>query len=485
MAEQNSAAADAATLGREGAEVAARSRVFKKELGLRDLVLTQIMYVVGTAWVGTAAKLGHAHIVFWLLAILTFYLPQGAVVVYLNRLMPLEGGIYQWAKMGFNNFVGFLVAWNLWVYAVIVMSSMGLVVTAGLGYATGAAWLSSSKPVVTLVSTVMMIAMMLATVRGLSLGKWVHNAGGVMIMVAFALLIALPFWHVARGTLPAYHPFTVARPAFTLLSLNIFGKMAVGAFSGLEYAAIVAGECRDPARTISRSIIIATPITALMFILGTSAVLAFVKIDDINLISPIPQVLTTGFRSTGLAAIIAPAAILMIVGRTIANVSFTFTGNTRLPMVAGWDHLLPGWFTRLHKRYRTPVNSVIFVGVLTLSFALVGLVGVGAQESFQLLENAAGIFYGFTYVALFAIPLFGMRAAHKRPPLWLKLASGAGLFVTLLYCVLSVFPIIDVASWLSFSLKIITVIVVANLIGAAIYLAAERRKTHDASTDAT
>jgi amino acid transporter len=474
---EETATAAAATLRREGEDVAARSHVFKKELGLRDLVLTQIMYVVGTAWVGTAAKLGHAHIVFWLLAILTFYLPQGAVVVYLNRLMPLEGGIYQWAKMGFNNFVGFLVAWNLWVYAIIVMSSMGLVVTAGLGYATGADWLSSSKPVVTLVSTVMMIAMVLATVRGLSLGKWVHNAGGVMIMVAFALLIGLPFWHVARGTLPAYHPFTVALPTFTLLSLNLFGKMAVGAFSGLEYAAIVAGECRDPARTISRSILIATPITALMFILGTSAVLAFVKIDDINLISPIPQVLTVGFRSTGLAAVIAPAAILMIVGRTVANVSFTFTGNTRLPMVAGWDHLLPGWFTRLHRRYRTPVNSVIFVGVITLSFALAGLVGVGAQESFQLLENAAGIFYGFTYVALFAIPLFGMRIAGQRPPLWLKLASAAGLLVTILYCVLSTFPIIPVPNRLSFSLKIITVIVVANLVGAAIYLAAERRKT--------
>jgi amino acid transporter len=474
-------AAEAAALRSERDEIKARSAVFKKELGLRDLVLTQIMYVVGTAWVGTAAKLGHAHIVFWLLAVLLFYLPQGAVVVYLNRLMPLEGGIYQWAKMGFNNFVGFLVAWNLWVYAIIVMAAMGLVVTKGVGYATGAAWLGSSKWVVSLVSTVMMFAIVLATIRGLSLGKWVHNAGGVMIMGAFALLIVLPFWHVARGTLPEYHPFAAALPTFTLLNLNIFGKMAVGAFSGLEYAALVAGECRDPARTISRSILIATPITALMFILGTSAVLAFVRIEDIDLISPIPQVLTMGFRSTGIAAVIAPAAILMIVGRAVANVSFTFTGNTRLPMVAGWDHLLPAWFTRLHHQYKTPVNSIIFVGLFTLAFALAGLIGVGEQEAFQLLDNAAGIFYGFAYLTLFAIPLFGMRAAGKRPPLWLKLASAAGLLVTLLYCVLSIFPIIDVTSWLSFSLKIVAVIVIANLIGVAIYLSAERRKTKGAS----
>ena len=62
---------------------------FRKELGLTALVLSQIMYVVGSGWVGTAAKLGTGHIVFWLAAIALFYLPQAAVVIYLNRLMPL------------------------------------------------------------------------------------------------------------------------------------------------------------------------------------------------------------------------------------------------------------------------------------------------------------------------------------------------------------------------------------------------------------
>ena len=44
----------------------------KKELGLRDLVLTQIVFVVGGSWVGTAAKLGPSHLAYWLLALLLF-----------------------------------------------------------------------------------------------------------------------------------------------------------------------------------------------------------------------------------------------------------------------------------------------------------------------------------------------------------------------------------------------------------------------------
>src|SRR5437763_13348421 len=87
-------------LDRAERDVEQQSAALKKPLGLRDLVLTQILFVVGSSWVGTAAKLGHAHLFFWLLAIVLFYLPQGAVVIYLNNRLPLEGGVYDWEKFG-------------------------------------------------------------------------------------------------------------------------------------------------------------------------------------------------------------------------------------------------------------------------------------------------------------------------------------------------------------------------------------------------
>src|ERR671935_893334 len=100
MAEDAGLTGELAEVRREEGRIEERSAVFRKELGLTDLVLTQIVFVVGTIWVGTAAKLGDQQLFFWLLAIVTFYLPLAAVVIYLNRLMPLEGGLYQWAKLG-------------------------------------------------------------------------------------------------------------------------------------------------------------------------------------------------------------------------------------------------------------------------------------------------------------------------------------------------------------------------------------------------
>lgn len=97
-----------ADLQREEERVEARSGVFKKELRLTDLALTQVLFIIGLPWIGVAAKQGPSHLVLWLLAMLFFYIPSAAVVIYLNRIMPLEGGLYQWAKLGGNALLGFL-----------------------------------------------------------------------------------------------------------------------------------------------------------------------------------------------------------------------------------------------------------------------------------------------------------------------------------------------------------------------------------------
>src|SRR6185369_14726844 len=161
-------------------DVEARSAVFKKELGLFDLVLTQVVFVVGTFWVGWAARLGHEQNLFWILAIVTFYLPLAAAVIFLNRLMPLEGGLYQWSKLAFNDFVAFMVGWNLWVFAITILAGVGLIVTTNISYAIGPLWLKDSTKVIILVSFLLIAAMVIAATRGLALGKWVHNIGGLV-----------------------------------------------------------------------------------------------------------------------------------------------------------------------------------------------------------------------------------------------------------------------------------------------------------------
>ena len=466
-------------LNREKHDVESHSVALKKPLGLFDLVLTQILFVVGSTWVGAAAKLGQAHLFFWLLAILLFYIPQAAVVMYLNRRMPLEGGIYQWAKLGFNEFAGFMVAWNLWLLSITVIALGGMFMTTNLSYALGpsATWMPNSKWCVSLISCALVGGLALISVRGLSLGKWVHNIGAFAMLLVYGALVALPVIALARGDLKEYHPLQIAAPTMSIFfCFNIFSKLAVGGLSGFEYVAILAGETRAPARDIGRSVLIASPIIALMFILGTSSVLAFVGNDEIDLIGPVPQTLRLGLRSFPIAGVIASVGILLMTIRSISSTSIHLTGSSRLPMVAGWDRLLPDWFSRLHSRHKTPVNSIIFVSAITLVIAISSQIGAGIQEAFQLVDNAANVFYGIVYIVLFAIPIAGAGAIRSGAPLWLRIAAGFGLGVCLLAIFFTVYPIIDVPSRLIFAAKIIGVTLVANAIGITIFVLARRRR---------
>jgi amino acid transporter len=466
-------------LDRAERDVQEHSVALKKPLSLRDLVLTQILFVVGSSWVGAAAKLGHAHLFFWLLAILFFYIPQAAVVIYLNRMMPLEGGIYQWAKLGFNEFAGFIVAWNLWLLSITVIALGGMFTTTNISYAIGpdAAWMPNNKWCVSLISALLVGGLGWAGVRGLSLGKWIHNVGAFAMLVVYSALIFLPLLGLARGELKTYQPLQLALPTMSIFyCFNIFSKLAVGALSGFEYVAILAGETRAPARDIGRSVLIASPVIALMFILGTSSVLAFIGNNPIDLIGPVPQTLRLGLRSFPIAGAVASIGILLMATRTISSTSVHVTGSSRLPMVAGWDQLLPSWFSRLHPRYRTPINSIIFIGTITLVIAIASQIGAGIQEAFQLVDNAANVFYGIVYFMLFAIPIFGTAAIRSGAPIWLRIAAICGAAVSLSAIFFTVYPIIDVPSPLSFAVKIIIVTVIANALGVAIFALGQKRR---------
>src|SRR5262249_5095375 len=160
--------------------------------------------------------------------------------------------------------------------------------------------------------------------------------------------------------------------------------------------------------------------------------------QNIDLISPVSQVFSIAAGPFGMATQIAAVVILLVLGMRIGQMSVNFSATARLPMVAGWDHLMPAWVVELHPKFRTPAHSILFVGAITLAFGISGILGVGSQESMQLFQNASGIYYAIAYVALFSIPMVGGDAS-----LGVKLASLSGLAMTLLYIGLSIFPIIE------------------------------------------
>jgi glutamate:GABA antiporter len=456
-----------------------------RQLRLRDLILTQVLSVVGSSWVGIAAGLGRAQALTWIAAMILFYLPMAISVIYLNREMPLEGGLYVWARTAFGDLGGFMTAWNLWFYGIAITAAILYAVPTELSYLIGpsAMWLPESHLASFLIVAAIVLAITAAAVRGLELGKWIHNIGGVSVLIVYCTLIVLPFWAIARHQPIHYEPLPFQLPQPSMFSFALFGQMLFGALCGLEYIAILAGESRSPARSIGQSVVFASPIICAMFIAGTSSVLAFSR-GHIDFIAPIPQTLRYALGNNNLANLFAMAVILLLQFRLIAAASFIFTGVSRLPLAAGWDHLIPAWFTRLHPRFRTPTNSVAFTCALVLLLLILANIGVHAQEAFQVLSNAAIAHYELSYLAMFAIPLIGAKALRTKLPAWLRWTSIMGLVATLFSFIISAYPFVDVVNPRAYAAKILGTTLVSNLVGYTFYRTRNRKAPIPHAADA-
>ena len=453
----------------------------KRPMGLRDLVLAQILTVVGSSWVGIAAGVGAAQFCVWLLAFAFLYAPMAVAVYHLNRAMPLEGGLYVWARRSFGDAIGFMTAWNIWAYALSSIATVLYQIPSELAYLLGprAAGLPEDRRLVDALLALVIALLTGSALRGLALGKWIHNVSGTAVLLVFALLIVAPLWTWWHGAHLAYAPFALHLPPGDPRSLSLVGQVLFAA-AGLEYVAIMAGETRGAERAIGRSVVIASPIILLMFVLGTASVVSLHGAHPhtaINYIAPIPQTLTLAFGERGPAALIGKAAIVLLQIRILGAASFLYTGATRLPMTAGWDHLIPAWFVKLHPRYQTPVNSILLTSAVIVAMLALGTAGVHAAVAFGLLNDASSEFYALAYLVMFLIPICGDPLLRRRLPRAVAWICGAGVVTILFIVALNAVPFVGAVRPGVFAAKVLGTTLLVNAIGWLFYRARRARVT--------
>ena len=446
----------------------------KKELRLRDLVPMQILLMVGVSWAGIAAKQGSTHPMIWIAGILFFFLPQAAVVTYCARLWPLEGGVYQWAKFAIGPLAGFLTAWNYALYVILTVGGIGILTVTSLSYALGpsAAWMADSEWLTFTLDAVLLTLVFLVNVVGFHFGKWVSHFGTAMMLLLTLTFFVLLFWHPAATAVHPHvnpqKPFAFGWPLMSILTLNLYVKVAFNAYSGLEQVAVFAGETKNAGRAIVLSAWIASPAIVVIYVLMTGSMLTYVSADKIDLAGPIPQVLAAAFGG-GAGVWLGRGMILALSVFTICSYTLLIAETSRLPMVAGWDSVLPPWFTKLNPRFGTPVRSLLVIVLIAGAFSVLASAGAGRQEAFQVLNTSGQLMFGLYYCAMFSIPLLVGSRFGERPGFWLKACAISGLTITIVQTVLATVPIVDVTSSWGYAAKVGGTGLLVNLVGAAVY----------------
>ena len=443
----------------------------RRELRLTDLVLMQILLVINFNLAGLAAKSGSAHAVLWLFAIALFYVPLARVVMTLSRWMPAEGGVYQWVKEGISPFAGYMAGWSFTIYIVIYWASVGSMLANSFAYGGGAhwAWMANSKPFTLALGTAACALAFYVNMRGLHVGKWFSGLGAMTLVVTFLMIMYLlvESWFTRRPSVIG--AFAIAWPSFSIQSLNGCTKMALVALSGFEVSAISSEECWNAGRDVSRSIFIATPMIALMYILGTGGFLAYIPASKVDIAAPVAQLTQVAFGSTDLGRALTVAGVGIGIVALLAIFIIYVGMVSRLPMVAGWDGLLPSWWSSLHPRYRTPWKAVGAVTASLFALGFLSVWGAGNQEAVQVCLAAGFGVYCIMYLLLFSVMLFGFRKAPRRPGIGIRLGALAASAVTLTAFFFEMVPLGEVANPALFAVKVAVTICAANGLGAFLY----------------
>ena len=421
----------------------------KRVLGRWDLVALFVVAVFNLNVVPSIAANGGVTVWLWLISLLLFFWPQGIAVIELAHRFPGEGGVYLWAKEVFGDFHGFLSGWCYWTNNMMYVPTVMLYFVGVSVFVLGPSHQSlGDNKYFTVTASLVLLALLAAlNIRGLGVGKWINNLGGIGTMIAALTLIGLglTIW-IRFGTTVTAADFRIpANPRFVL---NSFGVICFG-LVGLELASIMGDEIQDPERTLPGAVAWGGILSGLLYISATLTLLIAVSKSDISVLQGIVQAVSHMAERIGLGWIVAPFALMLSL--SIAGIgSAWLAGSARIPFVAGLDAYLPAWLGKLHPRFATPYPALIVHASISMLLVVMNSIGAGVQETFQKLLSLAVVLqlvpflYMFAALLKLAVDTSAPRGHYSKSVL---IAAGAsGFLTTTLGIALAFFPAQQITS---------------------------------------
>ena len=182
---------------------------FIKAMRLRDVVLMNIVAVVGLRWISRGARTGPASVTLWVLAWVAFFVPLAVAVSRLARQYPDQGGVYVWVRRAFGPTHGFICGWCMWVNNLFYFPSVLLFGAANLAAIGGAHWqaLGATRSFAVLFVLAGIWIAAVINIIGLRQGKWLQNAGSLGVWIPVGLLIGCGAVALVRfGSATAFTP---------------------------------------------------------------------------------------------------------------------------------------------------------------------------------------------------------------------------------------------------------------------------------------
>jgi basic amino acid/polyamine antiporter, APA family len=438
-----------------------------RRLNTFDLTMIVIGSIIGAGIFMTPSSIAHA---LPSPALIIFVWSLGGVMALcgaltyaeLGAMIPEAGGVYVYLTKAYGGLWGFLYGW---AYFLVVntggLAAIALVYASYLGY-----FVHLSAVGVKLAAIVGIVLLTGVNYFGVKIGGAFAGLFTILKVIAIAALIVFGF---VLGK-PDSTPFLPLIPAH--LGSGLRDSLALGmvgvlwAYGGWQHATFLAGEAKDPKRSLPVSIITGTLVV----------IVAYVLVNLVYLyLLPVPQI-----ASTSRVAADAAGRFLGPTGATLISLSiFISTFGTagiytlsapRIYYAMAEDGVFFKKTAFVHPKYHTPTFSIIFQSAWVIVLLLSG-------NFLQLITYA--IFADWIFFALTAASVFVFRR---------KMRDAERPYKTLGYPYTTIFFVL-VASWF-----VVNTLITAPLqsfaglafisLGIPVYYYWKRKKLLSGATDA-
>jgi arginine:agmatine antiporter len=286
----------------------------------------------------------------------------GLVFAKLARLAPATGGPYAYTRLGYGDFMGFLIGWGYWISIWASLPVIALAFTGAMMHMFPALQGRAIAAALTIGS---IWAVVLVNMRGVAAAGVFAQVTTYAKLVPFGAIAIVGLFWVDGANLSEFNPSgePLGTAFLALAPLTMF------AFMGMESATVPAGDVKDAARTIARSTVLGISIAAVLYVLGTVVVLGVVPreqlVGSLAPFSDAARMMWGDWAATAVSFAVILSAIGALNGWTLLM--------AQVPMAAAQDKLFPAVFGQLSGRGVPVLGMTIsasFASILVLTQAL-------------------------------------------------------------------------------------------------------------------
>jgi basic amino acid/polyamine antiporter, APA family len=445
-------------------------------LRLRDAVSIIVGIVIGAGIYETApfvlsnvASPAHAMGVWALGGVLS--LIGAACYAELATTYPRSGGDYVYLTRAFGPMTGFLFGWAQ--LAVILTGSIGMMAFVFADYAASL-WGASAS----VMAALAVLAISACNAAGVVAGKTAQNVLSVLKVLGLGAIVVAGLFFGSSAA-PA------AEGAARSGSFGLAMILVLYTYGGWNDAAFVAADVRDPARNISRALLLGTLLITVIYLLVNLAFMVALGFEGARGAKAIAAEVLA--RALGPGAGSAMAVLVMISALGAVN-GLIFTGS-RVYASLGADHRLFRGLATYHPRLGSPLRSLLAQAAVSLAMILVlgtsagrsavdrFLVTVGGSPASweghggfdTLLRCTAPVFWAFFLLTGISLFVLRFKDPERERPFRVPLYPVLPL-VFCGTCVFMLYSAIDYAGKLTF------IGVVPLLLGVPLYLLSRRAR---------